>query len=827
MMRAMTDGRSLPSGPLRALLRKTLSVIAFLFVLAVLAGVALRSTRLVKREETGWTGRYNVLLITVDTLRADHLGCYGYSKAATPSMDRLAADGVLFERAETAAPITLPAHVSILTGTYPAYHGVRNNGVYRLGPRAVTLAEVLQEHGYKTGAVISGYPLATRFGLSQGFDSYDDHLPPEKVRQVNFRERRAEEVTRLGISWLSTVSPQRFFLWLHYFDPHAPYAPPSPFAERFALTPYDGEVAYVDREIGKVLENLTTLGVMDKTLVVLVADHGEGLGDHGEATHGVFLYESTLRVPMILSLPGPLPRGQRVSTPVRTIDLMPTILRFLDLPQPEELQGTSLLPLISRRPPDLLLKSLSESLLPRENYGWSELSAVRIGDWKYILAPREELYDLRTDPGERNDLAKRREGDAARMREEIHRLMQDAAPSGAPIAYRQELDDTARERLRSLGYLWAPGPSPATARPDPKDRVELLGPLDAARELYVQGEFAQAVAKYDQVLAADPGNLTALFHRGNARVEAGDYAGAAADFELVLAQRPRSPEVLLNLGSALLGQGLLNESARIFRQVIDLDPDSDKAFAGLGKALARQGRPDEAAEMFRKALAFNPASREAKQGLAGALAAGGKREEAEAALRQAAAADPKDPDAAVALARVLYESGRYEEVVNRMEEALRTGAESPEIHFALGNALFKMGAVPRAAEEYEKVLKMAPQHSGALFGAALVARKSGRSGEAVRLLERVRGLDPSNTSARLHLADLYEQSGRIGDAVSEYRAVLAMDPGASEIHFHLGELYVRSGRKEEARRELSAYLAAGKQEFSREAQEALNRLGPE
>ena len=731
----MSQSPPLPSAPMRPWLRKGLSIVAFLLVLAVLAAVAFRSTRLITREQTGWTGRYNVLLITVDTLRADHLGCYGYSAAQTPVMDRLAGDGVLFERAETAAPITLPAHVSILTGTYPAYHGVRNNGVYRLGPRAVTLAEVLHDHGYATGAVISGYPLATRFGLSQGFDSYDDHLPPERTRQIGFRERRAEEVARRGSDWLASVGQRRFFLWLHFFDPHAPYDPPSPLAERFPQSPYDGEVAYVDQEIGKVLEKLEAIGQLNKTVVVLVSDHGEGLGDHAEATHGVFLYESTIRVPMILSLPGPLPRGRRVSTPVRTIDLMPTLLRLVDLPPPEELQGTSLLPLTSRRPPDLLLKSLSESLLPRENYGWSELSALRIGDWKFILSPREELYDLRTDPGEKKNLATARDGDATRMKEEIHRLMQDAAVSGAPIAYRQELDETARERLRSLGYLWAPGPAASASPPDPKDKIALLDDLDAASALYAHGEFARAVTKYDAVLAADPGNVTALFHRGNARVEAGDFAGGASDFEAVLGQRPRSPEVLLNLGGALLGQGLLNESSRIFRQVIDLDSDSDKAYAGLARTLALQGKPAEAADLFRKALSFNPDAKDARQGLAAALAAGGKREEAEEALRSAAEANPQDVGTMVSLARVLYESGRYDEVIARMEKALREGLDAPEIHYALGNALFKKGEVARASEEYDRVLAMAPGHSGALFGSALVALKTGRGTDAIRLLE--------------------------------------------------------------------------------------------
>jgi arylsulfatase A-like enzyme len=433
-----------------------MTVLVFLSVLAVLAGVAFQSTRLVRWEATsGRTGRYNVLLVTVDSLRADHLGCYGDSRASTPSMDRLATEGVLFERAETSVPITLPAHASLLTGTYPACHGVRNDGTYRLGPRAETLAEILKRFEYRTGAVISGYPLVSRFGLSQGFDTYDDHLPPERERQIGFRERTAEEVARAGIAWLEAIGSQRFFLWLHFFDPHAPYAPPSPYAERFSRAPYDGEIAFVDTQVGQVLETLRNLGLTDRTLVVLVSDHGEGLGDHGEATHGAFLYESTLRVPMILSLPGPLPRGRRVLTPVRTIDLMPTILRIVDLPEPDDVQGTSLLPLTSRRPADLLLKSVSETLLPRENYGWSEIAALRIGDSKFILAPQEELYDLKTDPGETQNLAGRRDGDASRMKEDLHQLLAEAAPTGASMAYR--LEGTAALFGLSVG----PGPRPA------------------------------------------------------------------------------------------------------------------------------------------------------------------------------------------------------------------------------------------------------------------------------------------------------------------------------------------------------------------------------
>jgi arylsulfatase A-like enzyme/Flp pilus assembly protein TadD len=806
-------------------LRRAVSAIAFAFVLAILGAVAFRATRLVRSEQApGIRGRYNVLLVTVDSLRADRLGCYGSARARTPVLDRLAAEGVLFEEAQTAAPITLPAHVSILTGTYPAWHGVRNDGGYRLGPRAVTLAEVFHEQGYRTGAVVSGPPLVARFGLAQGFDAYDDRLPPARPRHSGPRERSAEEVSRAGVAWLAANGKERFFLWLHYFAPHAPYTPPYPFAEQFARFPYDGEVAYVDSEVAKVFEFLRRQDLLDETLIVVVADHGEGLGDHGEATHGVFLYESTLRVPLILSLPRVLPRGRRVGTPVRTIDLMPTILRIAELPEPDSVQGTSLLPLTARRRADLVLKSLSESLLPRENYGWSELAAVRVGDWKYILAPREELYDLGEDPGEKHNLAESRSSDTVRFQEEIHRLLADAAPIGPPAGQHQELDEAARDRLRALGYLWAPGPAGRGEAPDPKDRAGILATLDRAGAQLRKGDFRSALATAEEALAADPENTAARFLRGGARVETGDFAGAAADFEAVLAGRPRSPELLWNLGTARLGEGQLNEATRIFRQVLDLDPDSDRALGSLGAVLARQGHHLEAAEMFRRALAFNPASPGVRLGLAAALAAGGRLEDSEEEYRRAIDLDPSDPAPVLGLARILRVARRDDEVVALVEESLQAGAENPDLHLALGDAHLGKGEIAQAAEEYARVLRARPEDPRALLGASLVALRRGRTEEAAGLLHRVHAGDPGDPAARRRLGQLHDEAGRLDEAISEYRAALRLEPGDRELRFRLASAYARSGRTREAEAEYRAYLAAGDGEFAEAARRELARL---
>src|SRR5262245_14203684 len=382
----------------------------------------------------------NALLITIDTLRADHLGCYGRADASTPAIDRLAKEGVLFEQASTCVPLTLPSHASILTGTYPAFHGAHNNGSYKVDDSAVMLAEVLRERGHRTGAVIGAFPLASRFGLAQGFDTYDDTLPQEREGQIGYRQRPADQVSGAGLRWLESTGGKPFFLWLHYFDPHVPYAPPEPFTARFRGRPYDGEIAFVDEQVGRVLERIRRPDLASNTLVVLMSDHGEGLGEHGEWTHGVFLYESTLRVPLVLALPGVVPAGRRVGQPVRSIDVLPTVLELLGVPAPGDVQGESLRPLYDggAAPPRFVL---AETKAPRENYAWSDLDAIRVGGLKFIRAPRAELYDLSVDPGETENRFPARPDDASRLASELEHRLADAARHAPEGTGPREPDD--------------------------------------------------------------------------------------------------------------------------------------------------------------------------------------------------------------------------------------------------------------------------------------------------------------------------------------------------------------------------------------------------
>ena len=350
----------------------------------------------------------NVVLVTIDTLRADHIGCFGYQLVQTPHLDSLAARGTRFAQAVTPVPLTLPSHASILTGTYPFVHGVRDMGGFVLQESPPTLATLLSQAGFRTAAFVGSVTLDHRYGLNRGFATYDDDMPPaESEAGPRKPERRAEVVVERTLAWLAARPAGRFFLWVHFFDPHSPYDAPQPFHAQYADHPYDGEVAYADAQLGRLLEAVREQGVSDRTLFVVMGDHGESLGEHGESTHGIFLYDATTRIPLVIAGPG-VPYGKVVQAQVRSIDVMPTILAAVKIKAGDLLQGVSLCPLIEGNgglPPESRF-ALMETIYPRTHLGWSELRAVRTTEWKYIQAPQEELYNLLTDPAESCNVVK-------------------------------------------------------------------------------------------------------------------------------------------------------------------------------------------------------------------------------------------------------------------------------------------------------------------------------------------------------------------------------------------------------------------------------------
>jgi choline-sulfatase len=553
---------------------------------------------------------FNLLLITLDTTRADHLGCYGDRSALTPNLDRLAAAGLRFTQAITTAPQTLPAHATILTGEDPPRHGVRMNAEDRLDDRAVTLAEALAGAGYDTGAFVSSFVLDRRFGLGQGFAVYDDRV--ETTAGGGFssgeNERRAEATIDDAIAWIGAKRERPFFAWVHLYDAHAPYAPPAPFAARFAAHPYDGEIAYVDSELGRLFAYLDVKRLTARSVIVVVGDHGESLGEHGETTHSIFVYDAVTRVPLIVANPALLPAPRVVDDAVvSTADLTPTLLDLLGVADGATRDGVDWL----RTPPDPQRAVYVESLVSYRDFGWAPLYALRTRTRKYVLAPRDELYDLTADPGELHDLlAAQPPADdevGRRLRAELRRrVVADAsaslasAPSGGTAA-----DAEARARIAALGYVGGAGPVAGGQLADPKDRIAIPNALIEANAETLAGRPEKARAILVGIKDRAKGDRSLLQALAKVDVRLGRLAEAEAALRAFRAIRPKADTSLL-LAQILILDGRLDEAGALLDEAERLEPDHGGVAIARGDLLLRQGQRDAARRAYERAREIDP-----------------------------------------------------------------------------------------------------------------------------------------------------------------------------------------------------------------------------
>ena len=552
----------------------------------------------------GSASGFNVLLVTLDTTRADHLGCYGFAPAQTPVLDELAAQGVRYAWAFTAAPVTLPAHATILTGLLPGRHGVRNNAEYRLGSSVPTLATRLDAAGYDTAAFVSSFVLDARFGLGRGFAAYDDEV--ETTRGSAFaagnNERRADATTDAALAWLARERRKPFFAWVHYFDAHAPYSPPPPVDERFADRPYDGEIAFVDAQLGRLLGGLGA--ARERTLVVVVGDHGESLGEHGEATHGVFVYDAVMRVPLLVSAPGLL-EPRVVQGLVATADLTPTLLDLLGLEGGAGLDGSSW----SRTAADRNRRVYLESLVPYLDYGWAPLFAVRRSADKYILAPRPEYYDLVSDAAEGSNLL----GASGAARGDVEALAGDLRARRklgfAPAP--EQRDPEAEERLRALGYTGGAGPggpedlADLAKLPDPKDRIAVAAAVVEANARLMAGRPRDALALAEEAARASPEDRTVLQLLAKVCVRLGDLRRAEAALRAFRAIRPKADASLL-LAQILILDGRTREAGELLDEAARLDDRHGGVLIARGDILLRAGKRSDARAAYRSAAAMDP-----------------------------------------------------------------------------------------------------------------------------------------------------------------------------------------------------------------------------
>lgn len=552
----------------------------------------------------------NVLLITVDTLRADHLGCYGYERAQTPHIDRLAGEGVRIERAIAPTPITLPSHTSILTGLEPPAHGVRGNGAFRVPDSVQTLAESLKAEGYQTQAFVSADVLHSRFNLNQGFDGYDDDFSSEaKEPGVRMLQRSGERTMNRVIHWLdvrkSSASPSPFFVWVHLFDPHAPYEPPEADAKRSA-TPYDGEITSVDRQIGRLVKALEPDGVLDHTILVFTSDHGESLGEHGEATHAMFIYESTQHVPLIFRYPRKLPAGRVYDGPARSVDIMPTILSLAEK-KSVETQGADLSEALTGGAPSPSLAQYSESFHPKLMFGMAHLEGVREDAWTYIRAPRPELYDRRTDPGELHNLLEGGGSSAAKARAleleaALTRVIEDSKRF-ALVAQASPLDPQTVAMLQALGYMGDSGVPEDLGGIDPKDGIQIVNEIGRAIALPNAGDCA-TVAR--SVLQRLPGYVHAWNTLGQCELRTGNLEAAQEAYLKSLAHEPKQPEVHLQLGQIYFSQGRNESARRQYAQALALLPELVDAILFMGDVDFREGQLDEAIRWYKRATDVEP-----------------------------------------------------------------------------------------------------------------------------------------------------------------------------------------------------------------------------
>jgi arylsulfatase A-like enzyme/Flp pilus assembly protein TadD len=639
----------------------------------------------------------NLLFVTIDTLRTDRLGSYGSKTGLTPHLDRLASEGVRFEQVMAHVPVTLPAHTSIFTSLLPTAHGVHDNGTFRLSALLPTLATTLQGAGYHNGAFVGSFVLDARFGLNRGFDVYDDYYG-EKRGLLSFAqlERPADAVVASAERWIGEV-PAPWFAWVHLFDPHAPYRPPAELARRFPNDPYGAEVAFVDATLGGFLERLSTSGGLEETILVVLGDHGESLGEHGERTHGTFAYDSTLRVPWILRADGLRP--QVFSGRVRQVDVMPTVLDLLSVPPPERIAGQSLRPFLTGELRYEAPASYFEALNPHLTRDWAPLTGVVHEGHKLIRLPTPELYDLASDPEEKENLYRQKTGLARRLEETL-----DELSAGAAALTPAPPDEETIDKLRALGYITAPvekRKGEYSEADDPKRLIDVANAYDEATELFGEGRTGEAIALFEDIVRRQPRSSEAYQSLAYALHQTGRATEAVALLEGAVRSGLSNTALLGLLSAYLLDVGELEKAAGILEALVRRDPDYAEGHNYLGIAYGRLGRFADARRELERVLELDPSSASAYNNLGSLALSQGRIDEALTYLSRALTIDPKDSTA-----------------LN-----------------GLGFAYARGGDMPKAIEYWRLAVESDPQQFDALFNLALALAESSPR-DAVPYLDR-------------------------------------------------------------------------------------------
>lgn len=650
-----------------------------------------------------------VIIISVDTLRSDRLPVYGYGGVETPNIDRLRADSVLYERAYTHCPLTLPAHASLFTGLLPAGHGIRDNIGYSLDPEVPTIAEVLKQRGYATGAAVSAYVMRKNSGIARGFDSYDDEIESTAPNQVMGRiQRGGDESAGIAARWIAEQKGRPFFYMLHVYEPHTPYEAPEPYASRYESA-YDAEIAWTDEIVGKFIQALRESDVYDDALIIFLSDHGEGLGDHDEDEHGIFLYREAIQIPLLVKLPRQKLKGSSVSTPVQIIDIFPTIVQQTaaasDLPA---LPGTSLVDLAIEEPAQARM-IYSETYYPRFHFGWSDLHSLTDGTNHFIHAPRPELYDLVSDPGEKRNVLEDNRRVYAAMRKEIEPLIKAAA---APA----KVDPEEAAKLAALGYLGSVSSGTAGEDlPDPKDKISDFPLIKTAFTYFKNGEYERSIAAIDALLAEN-GRMLDLWD-----------------------MKARALERL----------GRLDDAIEAAKHGLRIAPNASHLVTLIGNLSLHMGRLDQAQSHAELLLASDPAK--AHEILARVFLARGDLDAAKAEAERAIRAGQERAVVLVTLGRIEKERGNFQGALARFDEAaeaLGSQKKPPlsNLSFLRGDMLARLGRTGEAESAFRQEIADFPSEPYAYKNLVLLYVAEGRTEEATRLIFELEKAAPTPPS---------------------------------------------------------------------------------
>jgi len=741
-------------------------------------------------EVVGSLKGHNLLIITLDTTRADRLGCYGYAKAQTPTLDALAKKGTLFENASAQVPLTLPSHCSIFTGRYPKEHGVRVNGHNSLPEGTETLATLLKRQGYQTGATIAAFVLHSVFGLHRGFDSYNDDVASSGGDAWSLTaERRADTVTDAALKWLELPRQDPFFAWVHYFDPHDPYDPPEPFRGKF-VQPYDGEIAFMDSQIKRIVDWLEQSGHAAKTLLIVAGDHGESFSEHIEHGHGVFLYRTAIHVPLLVVHPKEIPAGVRVSTAVDLIDLLPTVVELLGLADTVQMSGRSLAGVFRGEALDPR-PSYSESHYAHYSFGWAQQRSLTTDRWKYISSTEPELYDAAADPNETRDLIRLSPDVARTMREAIEQMFGAMTGTDAPEA---ALDEEARRRLSALGYV-AEGSMKGSDDfltkdlPDPKRNYDVVlltiradDHMDAGRPEEALALLEEAVRKAPEAFQIKE-KMSRCLERLNRRDE------AILAIQSMLQANPRHLSSLLRMGNLLLDAGRTGPAIEHLQAALAIEESNARTHAHLAKALHREKRWDEAIAHARRSLELSPSYSVIH----------------------------------IELGAILAEKGNVAEAVAVFQKAAELEACRYEANYNLGLLALRRERPEEAEHYFAEALRIAPADARAMGQLTKLFLQQRRIGDMVRVLRDAAAAEPNNVRFAFSLAQILATSRdatvRNGQEAIRWatRAAELTDHGDPEVLAMLAAAYAEAG-------EFSRAIEVGKAALSKAQLNSDDRL---